>query len=70
MANKFKAGDAVRWNTPQGETHGKIVRKLTGPTDVGGHHFTPSADNPEYLVRSDKSGAEAVHREESLHPAS
>ena len=27
MTTTFKQGDRVRWNTSQGETHGKVVRK-------------------------------------------
>jgi hypothetical protein len=26
------------------------------------HHVAASPDNPEYLVKSDKTGAEAAHR--------
>ena len=62
----FATGDAVAWNTPQGETHGTVERKLTSPTDVEGHHVAASTENPEYLVRSAKTGAEAAHRPASL----
>jgi len=66
MADGWKAGDKVRWNTSQGETHGVVVRRLTSPTDIKGHHVAASADNPQYLVRSDKSGEEAAHRPDAL----
>jgi len=62
----FKKGDAVAWDTSQGETTGKVKRKITAPTDLKGHHFAASKVDPEYLVESDKSGAEAIHRPESL----
>ena len=32
----FKQGDTVEWNTPQGKTRGKVKKKLTSPTQVGG----------------------------------
>ncbi len=35
MAQEFKQGDKVEWNTPQGKTRGK-VKKLTSDTEVGG----------------------------------
>jgi len=61
-----KAGDAVRWDTPQGETTGKVVRKLTGETKIKGHVAKPTPEAPQFLVRSDKSGAEAAHRPAEL----
>lgn len=66
MADKFKKGDEVEWNTPQGKTHGKVERKLTEPTDIKNHHVAASEENPEYLVKSDKSGAEAAHKPDAL----
>ncbi|CAA9537056.1 MAG: hypothetical protein AVDCRST_MAG73-1436 [uncultured Thermomicrobiales bacterium] len=62
----FKPGDSVAWKTSQGETTGTVKRKITEPTDLKGHHFAASKDDPEYLVESDKSGAEAIHRPGSL----
>lgn len=61
----FQKGDRVAWNTAQGETTGKVVRKLTEPTDIGGHHVAASKDNPQYLVESD-SGKRAAHKPEAL----
>lgn len=69
MADDWKAGDKVRWNTSQGETHGVVVRKLTRATDIKGHHVAASADDPQYLVRSDKSGDEAAHKPGALKRA-
>jgi translation initiation factor IF-1 len=62
MANKLKPGDQVRWNTSQGETRGKIARRLTSKTRVKGHVAKPDTEHPQYLVESDKSGARAAHR--------
>ena len=62
MAKELKKGDEVSWNTPQGETHGKVEKELTSPTDVKNHHVAASKENPEYLVKSDKSGKEAAHK--------
>lgn len=63
---QFESGDHVAWNTPQGETTGIVKRKLTKPAKIKDHEVAASADNPEYLVVSDKSGAEAAHRPEAL----
>ncbi len=66
MSYQLKKGDKVEWKTSQGKTTGKVEKKLTSPTDIKGHHVSASKDNPEYLVKSDKSGKEAAHKPESL----
>jgi len=66
VADEFKKGDRVEWNTSQGKTIGKVKQKLTSPTDVSGHHVNASQDNPQYLVESEKTGKEAAHKPESL----
>ncbi|MEN9938552.1 MAG: hypothetical protein RLZZ387_5131 [Chloroflexota bacterium] len=68
MHQPFKAGDRVEWDTPQGPTHGRVVRKLTSPMEIKGHHVAASEDNPQYLVESEKTGAQAAHRPEELRP--
>ena len=62
----FATGDRVAWQTSQGRTTGVIKRKLSTPTTIKGHHVAASTDNPEYLVVSDESGAEAAHKPEAL----
>ncbi len=66
MTEKFKAGDRVEWNSSQGKTEGKIEKKLTEPTEIKGHHVSASQENPEYLVKSEKTGKEAAHKPEAL----
>jgi len=67
MASKsFKSGDKVKWDTPQGETHGKVVKKETGQARAGGHVAKASKAEPQYRVKSDKSGKDAIHRPEEL----
>lgn len=66
MAEQFKNGDRVEWNTSQGKTTGKILKKLTSATDIKEHHIAASEDNPEYLVESDKTGKQAAHKPDAL----
>jgi len=66
LAEEFKKGDKVEWQTSQGKTTGEVEKKLTSPTDIKGHHVAASEDNPEYLVKSDKTGKEAAHKPDSL----
>lgn len=66
MAQEFRQGDEVEWNTPQGKTQGKVKKKLTADTQVGGTKISASEDDPRYLVESEKSGKEAAHKPDSL----
>ncbi|MBA3857424.1 MAG: DUF2945 domain-containing protein [Cyanobacteria bacterium PR.3.49] len=64
--SKLKTGDKVTWQTSQGMTEGEIVKKLTKPMDIKGHHVAASTENPQYLVESDKTGKQAAHKPEAL----
>lgn len=66
MSEELKRGDKVSWNTSQGKTYGKIKKKVTRSKKVKGYTAKASKDKPEYLVVSDKTGNEAVHKAESL----
>lgn len=65
-SKKLKKGDHVKWQTSQGETDGRVVRELTEPIEIEGHHVAASQDNPEFLVESEKSGKRAAHKPGSL----
>lgn len=69
MTQEFKAGDKVTWESSQGTVHGTVRRKLTSHTAIKGHEVAASPDNPEYLVVSDKTGAEAAHKPSALKKA-
>ena len=69
MTQEFKAGDKVTWESSQGTVHGTVKKKLTSHTTIKGHEVAASPDNPEYLVVSDKTGAEAAHKPSALKNA-
>lgn len=62
MSTDLSTGDRVSWNTSQGRTQGKIVEKKTKDFQFDGQKFTASADEPSYLIESEKSGARAAHK--------
>lgn len=66
MAETFKKGDKVTWNTSQGKTVGTVKKKLTSPTEIKGHPVAASKEEPQYLIASDVSGEEAAHKPEAL----
>lgn len=59
-------GDRVSWNTPQGRTRGTVEEKRTKDFEHDDQHFTASADEPAYIVTSEKSGATAAHKGSAL----
>lgn len=59
-------GDKVAWNTPQGETTGKVVERRTQDFRLEGQQFRASEEEPMFLVESDKTGARAAHKESAL----
>ena len=62
----LKPGTKVSWNTSQGRTAGKVVKKQTTATTIKTHKVAASKANPEYIVKSDKSGDKAAHKRGSL----
>lgn len=69
-ADAFQPGDQVEWNTSQGKTIGKVVKKLTSSTEIKGHTVSASKEDPQYLVESDKSGEQAAHKPDALSKVS
>ena len=63
---QLKKGDEVTWNSHGGKAEGKVERKITEETEAGGRKVKASKDEPQYLVKSDKSGGEAVHKPSAL----
>jgi hypothetical protein len=66
MADEFRKGDHVSWKTHGTTTEGTVKKKITEETEAGGRTVKASKDEPQYLVESDKSGKEAVHKPGAL----
>ncbi|GAY09081.1 hypothetical protein TOK_3037 [Pseudonocardia sp. N23] len=66
MTQEFRKGDKVRWKSHGGTAEGEVVRKITSDTGAGGRTVRASEEEPQYLVRSRKSGGEAVHKPDAL----
>jgi hypothetical protein len=63
---EFRKGDRVSWQSHGGTAEGEVVQKITEDTVAGGRQVRASREEPQYLVRSDKSGGEAVHKPSAL----
>jgi hypothetical protein len=66
---RFRKGDQVEWDHSQGTTEGTVQKKLTSETQIKGHTAKASKDDPQYLVKSDRTGAEAAHKPDELRKA-
>ena len=62
----FSKGDRVSWATSQGRTTGTIVEKRTSDFEFAGQTFRASNDEPAFIVKSEKTGAEAAHKPGAL----
>jgi hypothetical protein len=66
MAKQLKTGDRVVWRSSGGGSVGRVERKLTSPCKIKSHEVMASENNPEFLVRSEKSGKVAAHKPAAL----
>jgi Hypervirulence associated proteins TUDOR domain len=66
MSNQFRKDDEVNWKSHGSTVTGRVEEKITSDTESAGRTVRASKDEPQYRVRSDKSGRDAVHKPESL----
>ena len=66
MAKDLKKGDRVEWKSHGGKAVGKVEKKITSDTEEAGRKVKASKDEPQYKVRSEKSGGSAVHKPGAL----
>ena len=64
--SEFEKGDKVTWKSHGGEAVGSVEAEITEETEAAGRTVKASEDAPQYLVKSDKSGGEAVHKPGAL----
>jgi hypothetical protein len=66
MTDDIKNGTKVSWNSHGGEAHGKVVKKVTAPTEIKGHKVAATKDDPQFIVETDE-GKRAAHKPGALH---
>lgn len=62
----LKKGDMVRWDSSNGQTHGKITKVHTKDFTFMDKQRRASEDEPQYEVMSEKTGKSAVHKSSAL----
>jgi hypothetical protein len=63
---KLTQGDEVTWKSHGSTTEGTVERKITRRTKAAGRTVDASPEDPQYEVRSAKSGKSAVHKPSAL----
>jgi hypothetical protein len=64
--DRLRKGDEVTWKSHGSSTEGTVERKITDRTEAAGRTVDASPDDPQYEVRSAKSGRTAVHKPSAL----
>lgn len=67
MAEQFRVGDHVAWNSEAGHVSGTITKVHTRDFRWKGYTRHCSADDPQYEIRSDRTEHVAVHKGGALH---
>ena len=57
----------MTWKSHGQTVHGEVEQKITQRTEAAGRTVDASKDDPQYKVKSDKTGREAVHKPGALH---
>lgn len=66
MVHDFKVGDHVEWNSEAGRVRGTIKKKITSKITFKGYTVHASKEEPQYLIKSDKTDHLAMHKGPAL----
>lgn len=66
MAKTFKRGDHVAWNSEAGRVRGVIIKKIVSDFRFKGYIHHASREDPQYLIKSDKTDHVAIHKGRAL----
>ena len=66
MKRQFKVGDHVSWNSEVGRVRGTIKKKVTSPMRFKNYVVRASRQEPQYLIKSDKTDHLAMHKGTAL----
>jgi hypothetical protein len=59
-------GDEVAWRSHGSTAEGRVEKEITDRREEAGRTVAASPEEPQYVVRSDKSGKKAVHKGSAL----
>ena len=67
MTHDFKVGDHVEWNSEAGRVRGTIKKRITSEITFKGYTVHASKEEPQYLIDSDKTDHQAMHKGSALN---
>jgi hypothetical protein len=62
----FKRGDHVTWNSEAGRVTGIVQKRITSEITFKGYKRHASKDQPQYIIKSDKTDHIAIHKASAL----
>ena len=66
MRHEFRVGDHVEWNSEAGHVRGMIKKKVTSAIKFKTYTVRASKEDPQYLIKSDKTDHMAMHKSSAL----
>jgi hypothetical protein len=66
MSKIFRRGDRVEWNSEAGRVRGVIFKKLVSNVRLKGYVHHASKDEPQYIIKSEKTDHVAIHKGQAL----
>jgi hypothetical protein len=66
MASDLKRGDHVEWNSEAGRVRGTVQKKVTREITFKGYKRHASKEEPQYIIKSDKTDHLAIHKGSAL----
>jgi len=66
----FKVGDHVRWNSEAGRVSGRIIKRITADILWKGYMHHATRDEPQYVIKSDRTDHLAIHKGSALRRTS
>ena len=66
MKHEFKVGDHVEWNSEAGHVRGTIKKKVTSAIKFKTYTVRATAEEPQYLIKSDKTDHIVMHKGAAL----
>jgi len=66
MPHDFKVGDHVEWNSEAGRVRGMIKKRISSKIKFKGYTVHASKEEPQYLIKSDKTDHMAMHKGSAL----
>jgi hypothetical protein len=66
VKQELKVGDHVEWNSEAGRVRGMIKKKVTSAVKFKTYTVRASKEEPQYLIKSDKTDHMAMHKGAAL----